>query len=191
MRYFPGDVYGSIENMKKREDAMDMLSLGTDGVFRTYGLHPPEYTEPYVLDYRQLDPDQLLQYITDRTKKRPSWKHSFDLANLPDSRSIMDKKQLWEPADLDAYRQKLKERPAKAAPTSPRVPMEQRAASTACWEISCFSRPDCTGDKRAICESCQDLFCERYARILPKPYPGKPEIKRDFAPGLAEEKEGE
>jgi hypothetical protein len=169
--------------MKTREDAKDMLDLGADGVFRRYGLHPPDFVEPYVLDYRQLDPDQLLQYLTNATKNRPSWTHPFDLSNLPDSRNVFDKKQLWEPPELDIYRQKLKARSLGVVQTSPRVPMEHRAAAISCWEIHCYHRSECTGDKRAICEACLSYFCERYRPILPGPYHGKPEIKRDSAKG--------
>jgi hypothetical protein len=93
--------------MKTREDKMHIQALGTDGVAQMYGFHPPDFMEPYVIDYRQFDPDQLRQYLTVSTQIRPGWTHSFDLSNLPDSRNIVDKKQLWEPADLDTYRQKL------------------------------------------------------------------------------------
>lgn len=111
MRYIPGDVYDSIYTMEQRTDGMGMLQLGADGVFRALGLLPPDFREPYVVDYRQLDRDQLRQYISVKTATRPSWDNPIkDLENLPDSRDVVDGKQLWEPKEeLDSYRRVLDE----------------------------------------------------------------------------------
>jgi hypothetical protein len=168
-----------------------MQALGADGLVRTYGYYPPDFVEPYVMDYRQLDPDQLRQYLTISTQTRPGWTHPFDLSSLPDSRNIVDKKQIWEPADLDTIRQKLQARSLDAAQTSPRVPMERRATAMSCWEIMCFYIRDCTQDNRALCDWCRENWCERYRPILPKPPPGSwREIKRDSAQGHEEMDEG-
>lgn len=142
MRYVPGDVYDSINSMEKWNDGLDMMQLGHDGIFRRLGIASMDPLHVYVIDYRQLDPDRLLQYITKVSTNGPSWTHPFDLSNLPDSRTVVDKKQLWHPPDLDRYRQQLeahlqelKARSAEPLPQmSPKVLMEARCQGRRCGE---------------------------------------------------------
>ena len=60
--------------------------------------------EPYVHDYRQLDPDQIKTYFNDRAPKSSESRPPFDPANLPDSRKAVNKEKLLYPEDLAVVR---------------------------------------------------------------------------------------
>lgn len=82
---------------------MDVMSMGQDGVFRIYGFHEPEFTEPYVVDYRNFDPGQIKQWFEHNTSGNNSFEPPFDISNL-DGREVVNETQLLQPEEIGLLR---------------------------------------------------------------------------------------
>ncbi len=168
---------------------MTISSLGSDGVYRRIGFHAPGYTEPYVLDYRQLDPDQVRQ-----CHAMFGGQDSSDLPNLPDGRDVVDKKQLFEPDELNELRTR-KQRSAdhvRRTPNnmvSPSSPLDARYLQ--CHDFYCTTQVQCYNLISVNCNECvyvrsinQSAKCLFVSRWVP-PFGGSGghhNIKRE-APG--------
>jgi hypothetical protein len=138
---------------------MDMTMMGSDGVYRIYGFHEPDFTEPYVLDYRQLDPDQIRQWLDNMNSQYGSFEPPFDPSKHLDGRDVLDKTQLLQPNDIALIRARYQKHAAVirqkySHKVSSRSPLEERAEARRCPDVQCLFGDDCTGLRDIKCNGC-------------------------------------
>jgi hypothetical protein len=137
LRYVPGDVNLALDNMLMRDDEMAISLMGKDGVYRVIGFHPPDFWEPYVLDYRHLDPSQIAQYHEQKAALHGE-EVPWDEIKNTDGRCVTSKKQIFEPEEFGWIRERYRQlpaevrRPATPVAETPATPLNDRAAAAEC-----------------------------------------------------------
>lgn len=135
-RYIPGPVSAAVQALNTDDDH-GFFSVGADGVLRSFAGNGT------VLDYHQLDPDQLASFAASQLA---AWEASgmpvpASVANLANSASAVDGRlvtdldQLLDPADRPVRSSAVKERDIDDLA----IPAKRQG----CVGTPCQSLPDC------------------------------------------------